>query len=73
MRDDWRYLEEECGLTGDELERWRVESAVRRAAQLVGQWIGSNGDRATAELTHRLSLTEAIMASAADPERPDGR
>jgi GT2 family glycosyltransferase len=37
---DWRYLQEELGLEGEELEGWRVEAALRRAAAVAGQWLG---------------------------------
>ena len=42
VRDDWRYLTENARLTGEELDRWKLESALRRTAQLVGQWVGVN-------------------------------
>ncbi len=37
---DWRYLRDELGLEGEELERWQVQAALRRAAQAAGQWLG---------------------------------
>jgi rhamnosyltransferase len=39
---DWRYLREELGLTGDELERWQISAALRRVAQGAGQWLGAS-------------------------------
>lgn len=41
---DWRYLRDTLGLTGDELERWQARAALRRAAQVAGQWLGANHD-----------------------------
>jgi GT2 family glycosyltransferase len=57
--DDWHYLEE-TGLVGEELDHWRQASVLRRAAQAVGQWIGANSDRETAELATVLSLVGAV-------------
>jgi GT2 family glycosyltransferase len=37
---DWAYLRDELGLEGDELERWQIQAALRRAAQTAGQWLG---------------------------------
>lgn len=37
---DWTYLREELGLAGEELERWQIQAALRRAAQVAGQWLG---------------------------------
>ena len=42
VADDWQYLRDELGLSGEELERWQVESVLRRATQTVGQWLGAN-------------------------------
>ena len=42
IKDDWSYLRETIRLGGEELERWEVESALRRVAQAVGQWMGIN-------------------------------
>ncbi len=39
---DWRYLRDELGLEGEELERWQLRAAPRRSAQVAGQWLGSN-------------------------------
>ncbi len=40
--DDWSYLQDGRGLRGEELDHWRVESVLRRVAQVVGQWVGIN-------------------------------
>jgi rhamnosyltransferase len=73
VRDDWAYLEREAKLTGDELERWKIESVLRRAALAVGQWVGANADRSTSDLARLLSLTEAIKAGARTTASPAGR
>lgn len=40
IASDWAYLREELGLEGEELERWQIQAALRRAAQTAGQWLG---------------------------------
>jgi hypothetical protein len=40
--DDWTYLIRELQLAGEELEQWQIDAVLRRAAQVVGQWIGVN-------------------------------
>jgi rhamnosyltransferase len=60
VRDDWATLEQDGSLSRDELERWKIESVLRRTALAVGQWIGANADRTTGRLADDLSLTEAI-------------
>jgi GT2 family glycosyltransferase len=42
ISDDWSYLRQAAGLTGDDLEHWQLEAALRRVAQLAGQWVGAN-------------------------------
>ncbi len=42
IASDWAYLRDELGLEGEELERWQVQAALRRAAQGAGQWLGAN-------------------------------
>jgi GT2 family glycosyltransferase len=37
---DWAYLRDELELEGEELERWQIQAALRRAAQTAGQWLG---------------------------------
>ena len=64
VRDDWRYLEEECELDSAELERWRLESALRRSAQIVGQWLGVNRELLSDDAFALLSLTQRIMNGA---------
>jgi GT2 family glycosyltransferase len=43
-QDDWGYLRDTVGLTGDELEHWQLEAVLRRTAQAAGQWIGINNE-----------------------------
>jgi rhamnosyltransferase len=57
---DWAYLTDESGLGEKELEDWQIQSVLRRTAQVVGQWIGTNHDRLPKELVQHLSLTESI-------------
>jgi GT2 family glycosyltransferase len=42
IASDWAYLRDELQLDGDELQRWAVQAALRRAAQGAGQWLGVN-------------------------------
>jgi GT2 family glycosyltransferase len=42
VASDWAYLRDELGLAGDDLERWQIQAALRRAAQGAGQWMGVN-------------------------------
>lgn len=42
VSDDWSYLRHAAALTGEELEHWQLEAALRRVAQLAGQWVGAN-------------------------------
>jgi GT2 family glycosyltransferase len=37
---DWAYLRDELGLDGEDLESWQIQAALRRAAQIAGQWLG---------------------------------
>lgn len=41
---DWDYLGGELSLAGEELRRWQVQAALRRAAQVSGQWLGINNN-----------------------------
>jgi GT2 family glycosyltransferase len=64
VREDWRYLEQECRLEAKELERWRLIAVLRRTAQMLGQWLGASGDAATGDVSALLSLTEQVKAGA---------
>jgi rhamnosyltransferase len=71
VRDDHRYLEQECRLDAGELEQWRLVSVLRRTAQMMGHWIGANHDPTKGDLTPLLSITERIKAGA-KTEAADG-
>jgi rhamnosyltransferase len=67
VREDWRYLEKECHLEGDELEQWKLVSVMRRTAQLFGHWMGIQYESAggnPARLASILSITAQIKAGA---------
>jgi rhamnosyltransferase len=51
--DDWLYLRDELGLEGEELDLRCLDSALRRVAQVAGQWVGTN---------HQALPPEAIAA-----------
>jgi GT2 family glycosyltransferase len=73
VRDDWRYLRDECRLQGSELEEWQLVAAMRRTAQLFGHWIGVHYEAALkhpAGLASMLSITEQIKAGA-KTEQPE--
>jgi rhamnosyltransferase len=42
VADDWAYLRNTVGLEGEELDRWKLESVLRRVAEMTGQWVGVN-------------------------------
>jgi GT2 family glycosyltransferase len=69
IREDWAYLEDERGLKATDLEHWRHVAAVRRTAQVIGQWLGVNQESQPNDLSSLLSLTEWIKAGAAAPGR----
>jgi GT2 family glycosyltransferase len=52
---DWAYLRDELDLSGAELEQRQVEAVLRRASQVVGQWLGSNYDHLPDGLAARFS------------------
>jgi rhamnosyltransferase len=64
VREDWRYLETDCQLSPGELESWRLNAAMRRAAQITGHWLGVNFERSGGRLLPLLSITEQIKAGA---------
>lgn len=53
VSSDWAYLRDELEFEGDDLERWQIQAALRRAAQGAGQWLGTN---------HSTLPPEAVMA-----------
>lgn len=42
IASDWAFLGEDLSFEGEELERWQIQAALRRAAQSAGQWLGVN-------------------------------
>jgi rhamnosyltransferase len=56
VESDWGFLREELGLDGEELRRWKVQAALRRAAQGAGQWIGVNSGELPGEAVSAFSL-----------------
>jgi GT2 family glycosyltransferase len=55
IASDWAYLRDELGLDGEDLERWRMQAALRRAAQVAGQWLGVNYTELPAEAVDSFS------------------
>jgi GT2 family glycosyltransferase len=49
VADDWAYLRNTLGLEGEELDRWKLESVLRRVAEMAGQWVGANHRRLPAD------------------------
>jgi GT2 family glycosyltransferase len=45
IASDWQFLRDELGLEGEELQRWAIQAALRRAAQTAGQWLGVHYQR----------------------------
>jgi hypothetical protein len=54
VRDDWSFLAE-VGLEGEELEREQIAAVLRRAVQVVGQYVGCNADELPPGLVASLS------------------
>lgn len=63
--DDWAYLREAAGLSGPELEHWQLEAVLRRTAQAVGQWLGTNYETLPQGTAARFSSVS--LARAAEP------
>jgi rhamnosyltransferase len=67
---DWLYLENGCGLRGEDLDGWRIDSVIHRAAQHFGFCLGANVDflpsdvRALAAMVERESGSESTRAYA---------
>jgi GT2 family glycosyltransferase len=55
IASDWNYLREELAMAGEELDRWQVQAALRRAAQAAGQWLGTNYPDLPAEAVDSFS------------------
>ena len=55
IESDWAYLRDELGLRGRELGHWQVQAALRRAAQVAGQWLGVNYETMPPEAVETFS------------------
>ena len=42
IASDLSFLRDELGLVGPDLDRWTIQAALRRSAQVAGQWVGVN-------------------------------
>lgn len=69
-RDDWTYLRDSLGLSGPELERWQLQSVLRRTAQAVGQWLGTSYADLPEGTAARFSSMPR-MRSTSSPAHPD--
>jgi hypothetical protein len=65
VQDDWTYLRQPLRLSGDELDHWQEESALRRAAQVAGQWASANYESLPG-LAARFSRVAQTNASQGD-------
>lgn len=62
---DLHFLRDECAYTGAELERWHRAATVRRTAQFVGQWLGTEHSRLPPDAIASLSLARRLAGSLA--------
>jgi GT2 family glycosyltransferase len=66
---DWSYLRDELGLRGGELQRWQIQAALRRTAQVAGQWLGVNYESVPPEAVDAFSrVAEARRGATARRE-----
>jgi hypothetical protein len=63
VTDDWAYLKDKLGLEGKELDRRQLESALRRVAQVMGQWVGVNHRELPTEMAIHFSGVQRARAS----------
>jgi rhamnosyltransferase len=63
VQADWSFLTDTAGLRGEELEQWQLESALRRGAQVLGQWIGMNYETLPEAMVSELSSIARLKAS----------
>lgn len=61
-RQDWQALEEDGRFTDKQRREWQAAAFLRRAMQMLGQWVGTNSDRFGDDPLRALSLTEKIKA-----------
>jgi GT2 family glycosyltransferase len=64
IADDWAYLRQRSELDPEEVERWQIESALRRVSQLVGQWVGVNHEQLPEAMVAELSHVAGIRRRA---------
>ena len=63
VADDWAYLQSARALKGTELDRWMLDSTLRRVAQVVGQWVGANHRELPAEMVSFFSGVQQARRS----------
>jgi hypothetical protein len=63
VQDDWTYLKDTVGMAGEDLDHWRLESALRRGAQILGQWIGLNYEELPESMVAEVSSIARIRAA----------
>jgi GT2 family glycosyltransferase len=63
VAEDWAYLQSTLGLEGAALDDWRLESALRRVAQVVGQWVGINHGELPPEMVDFFSGVQRARRS----------
>jgi rhamnosyltransferase len=71
VADDWGYLRDELGLSGAELQARQLDAVLRRASQVVGQWLGSNYTTLPDGLTARFSNVAQIRTQTPEPADED--
>ena len=72
VADDWRYLRDELGLSGAELERCQLEATLRRATQTIGQWLGANYETLPDGVAAHFSNVAQIRAGTVPSGAEDG-
>jgi GT2 family glycosyltransferase len=74
MAEDDRLYLHEAGLDREELDHWRLESMLRRTAQVVGQWIGLNYRSLPAGMADHFSSFSQIRSGGGEsPAATDGQ
>jgi rhamnosyltransferase len=57
--DDWRFLKQRHRADAVELQDWEIASVLRRTAQCIGFWIGTNSDRLPGDVEGLLAYCES--------------
>jgi GT2 family glycosyltransferase len=68
VSDDWAYLKDELELKDGELDRLRLEAALRRVAQVIGQWVGVNHSELPGDMASCFSGVKRAKASRGPPD-----